>query len=233
MPWFQKYLNGGNFKMKPDGDPPGGGGDPKPDLAKQFAELAAQNKALAEKLEALEKKNGTPPKTDPKDDDLSEQARKREAEKNKNNTDAKKLEAAIKFNLGAPEWYKTNAELLPKTVEGILDLAKKETYESPIDRDSAIKAGIIKEFFSVQENVDLLTDAQKQALAEYEKLTNIVKQDRAQSFYDQVFEPTFETLKRVKKAGELSKGAPITSSAEEAYRKKLIEGSKRKYLGEK
>lgn len=242
MPWFFKYLNGGHFKMNKAGDPPaGGGGQTPPDPnAKPPAggapagdDWKAKFEAAQREIEALKNPKPAGGGAPPDPNDLSEKARKEREAKDKEKNYAKQLESAIRFTHAAPEWLKTNEALLPKTVQGIFDAANKETYESPIDKDSAIKLGIITEYFTLQENVDLLTPAQKQSLEDFQKLTKNVKLERAQGFYDQVFEPTFETAKKIKKASEVSKGTKTESSQEEAYKKKMISGSKKQYLGEK
>lgn len=232
-----KYLNGGHFKMAPaEVETPGGSGTPAAvppvgDSAKQLSELMSQNQALAKRLEALEASKGAKPELDPTD--LAEKARAERDRNTKTSSDEKALESAINFKVNSKEWLKTNEALLPKTIPTIFAEADKETFESAIVRDSAIKSGIVSEFFSLQSNVDLLTHSQRSALEDFLKLTKNVKQDKAQAMYDQIFEPTFEMLKRIKKAEQFAKGVPDSSSSEEAYKQKLISGSKKRYLGEK
>lgn len=191
---------------------------------------AAENAALKLKLADLEAKlKPTPPPAD--DPDLLKKAKDQKDADDRKISDAKALEAAIKFDLKAPEFIKTNASLLPKNAEDIFKAANKETYSSAIEKDAAIKSGLIQSFFEVQANLDLLTASQKNQLDEYLKLTKTGKQDKAQLVYDSIFEPTFEMLKRVKKAETLNKG--FGSGTDDLYKNKLMNGSKKHYLGEK
>jgi hypothetical protein len=193
--------------------------------------------ALEERLKKLEGNNssgaggGNGKGADGKD--LADKAREEREAADKQNLNQSKLESALKFNLGSSQWLKDNATLLPKTIQGIFDQAAKENYANAIEKDQAVKTGIISEFFSIQANVDLLTPGLKAALDDFNKLTKNVKQERAQSIYDSVFEPAFDKLKSVKKAEQLSRGVVDPTDAEAAYKAKLIGVSKKHYLGEK
>ncbi len=204
----------------------------KADKEKEFNDLKTSNADLMARLAKLE---GRKPDDDKKnDDDLNDKAKKERQAKDKRSADAKQIEAALKFSLGSKEWLKNNAALLPAEMGDIFAAAEKETYDSAVDKDAAIKSGVIKSFFSVQSNLDLLTASQKSAIEEFLKLTNNGRVEKAQVLYDQIFEPAFEMLKRVKKAEELGKsGLSTGTDAEDAYKKRLMDGSKKHYLGEK
>lgn len=197
------------------------------DKDKQIADLTAR-------LAALEAKNNPTPPPEPKKDDptLADKARQEREEKEKAQAAEKKLESALKFTLGSADFLKTNASLLPKTIEGIFSQAEKENYGSPIEKANAIKAGIVSEFFAVQSNLDLLTDSQKIALAEFKALTKNDKQERVQHVFDNIFEPTFESLKRIKKAEHLSKGLGDPNDTLAAYNNKMIAVSRKHHLRE-
>lgn len=128
---------------------------------------------------------------------------------------------------------KENASLLPAEVASIFEQANKEKYADAIEKDSTIKSNLIQSFFAVQANLDLLTGSQKAALDDFLKLTKTGKQDKAQSTYDMIFEPAFETLKRVKKAEALSKGFGQADSTQDDYKNRIMKGSMKHYLGEK
>jgi chemotaxis protein histidine kinase CheA len=207
---------------KKDGDGGGGGGENKPDLAAQFAELKKQNEDLQNKLKALEK----PPADDP---DLLKKARDQKEQDQQKANDLKATESALRFTMSAPDFLKTNASLLPKNAPDIFKQAEKETYNSAIDKDKAIKAGLIQSFFEVQSNVDLLTPGLKNQLEDYLKLTNTGKQDKAAQVYEAIFEPAFEMLKRVKKAEAVGKGYGSGSGADEDYKNKMMALSTKHY----
>lgn len=209
-----------------------GGGTPpaKPDPAAELEQLRKENAEL-------KKKAGAPapdPKPDPAPDpELRDKARLERERADKESARSKALESSIRFNLKSAEFLKTNASLLPQDAEDIFRQAEKENYSDAIEKDQAIKSGLVQSFFAVQTNVDLLTSGQKATLDDYLKLTKTEKQARAQSVYDMVFEPAFETLKRVKRAEALSKGYGGGSDSETAYKDRMMKLSKKHYLGEK
>ena len=233
MSWMQRMIMGGLILRAPEGDGGGGGGgggggtpDPKDqkiaDLEKQLSDLKAA------------KPNPTPnPNPKPDDDDLQRKAAREREEKDKRNADSKRLESALKFSMGSAEWLKTNGTLLPKNIEGIFSAAEKEKYDNAIDKDSAIKAGIIQEFFGVQANLDLLTSGPKSALEDFLKLTKNKKEETAQHIWETVFEPAFAQLKAVTKAQQLNTGHKNQSDGEKALADRMTKMSTKHYLGEK
>ncbi len=224
------------------GDDKGKGkGKNKPDHTKDMADLKAQNAALMERLDKLEKRKAKVRDDDVDDEendddegeDLKAKAKKSREASDKSKNDAKAIEAAVRFNMGAENWLKNNATILPKNIADIFAQAEKEKYDDPVQKDAAIKSGVIQAFFEVQSNLDLLTQGQKNLLDEYLKLTKTGKQEKARDVYDTIFEPSFEMLKRVKKAEALAKGHGSSTDSESAYMNKLISGSRKHYLGEK
>lgn len=195
-----------------------------------MAMKGAADKHAAEKAE-WEKKNTKP---DPKDEqDLADKARK---EREARETEQKKtaaLETALKFNLGSSEFMKANASLLPKSVESIFTQAEKENYGSAVEKAAAIKVGIISEFFALEENMAHLTGPQKFQVEEFKKLTKTDKQDRATQIWDNIFEPTFEMVKKIKRAQEMANGQKSQSDGEKALADRMMKLSKKHYLGVK
>ena len=244
MSWMERMILGGMILRAPEGDGGGGGGGGsgggsgggegdkgKGGEGDKVAALEAANKALEERLAKLEGKKKDPPADDP---DLIEKAKREAAIKAKGAEDTKRLEAAIKFNLGAKDWVKSNASLLPKDVDGIFVEAEKEKYDSAVEKDSAIKSALVQSFFSQQANMDLLTPSQKSAIEEFLKLTKNGKQEKAQQVYDSIFEPTFEMLKRLEKAKQLRMdGHANSTDADQAYKDKMMKLSRKHYTGEK
>lgn len=211
------------------GEGGGQGGQGTGDLSKALEAITAQNKALMERLEKLEGKG-----KGGDDPDLLKKAELEREEKDKKNADSKALESALKFNLGAPAWMKENASLLPKDFEGIFAAAEKENYESQIQKSQAIKSSLIQSFFKIQENLDLLTSTQKSTLEDWLKLTKNGREEKAQSLFDNIFEPTLNMLKGIKKAQALNKGGErVSDDVESAYKERLMKGSRKHYMGEK
>lgn len=218
----------------PDGDGGGGSGGGSgdgnaPDLK---AELEAA-KAKIRELEAKTSGKGGSGKDGDDDPDLNEKVRKEREAREAAGAREKKLEKSLRFTMGAQDFLKQNEALLPQEAADIFAQAEKEKFEDAVEKDEAIKSGLIQAFFRVQANVDLLTATQKEKLDGYLKLTKTGKQEQAQSIYDMVFEPAFENLKRQKKAEALSRGHGESSDVEDGYRKRLMAGSRKHYLGEK
>lgn len=230
-----KFLNGFYMLMdKDDGDGGGGGPEPKPiDDDDKGSKTVTLTQEQFDKL--IAKANGQKDDSKHNDDDgdLLAKSRRERENKGKTEADTKRIESAIKFDVQKDAWLKENKSLLPSDIEDLFATASKETYDSPIEKDSQIKAGIVQSFFNVQENADLLTASQKNKLAEYLKLTHNGKKEKAQEIYENLFEPTFETLKRVKRAEALQKGHNYDSSSDQAYKEKMMKLARKRYLGEK
>ncbi len=197
----------------------------KPDLAKEIEALKAKNAEYEAKIKEFSKKDEDP--------ELIDKARKQRESDDKKVADTKALERALTFNLKSQDFLKTNESLLPKDVADIFKSAEKENYSNAIEKDAAIKSGIVQSFFGIQANVDLLTPGLKSSLDDYLKLTKTGKQEKAQAIYDGVFEPAFEMLKRIKKAEALNKGFGNEGDEETAYKNKMMKLSRSHYLGEK
>jgi hypothetical protein len=193
-------------------------------LSKDLEAAKAKNLELEAKIAALTKKPD--PENDP---DLKEKARLQREADDKRANETKALEKALRFSMKSEEFLKINESLLPKDIKDIFKAAEKENYANEIEKDSAIKSGMIQSFFAIQANMDLLTPGLKTNLDEYLKLTKDGKQSKAQMTYDTIFEPAFEMLKRTKKAEALSKGYGSEGDAETLYKNKLIAGSKKHF----
>lgn len=188
-------------------------------------------------LEKAGKKKDDPPKEEDEEDDedLNDKAKKAKEQAGKDAQKTKELEGALKFNLGVSEFVKSHKDLLSTEVEDVIKQAEKETYDSAIEKASAVKAGIIKAFFSVQANVDDLSSSRKTRIEDYLKLTPKGRAEKAADVYE-IFEDAIETAKKVKKAQELGKasgGHSGGSKVENAYKEKLMNVSKKTHLGEK
>jgi hypothetical protein len=191
--------------------------------------LKIEHQKLLEKLKGLDAK----PQVPIEDPSLADKAKIERERLDKEKGSVKEIEDALKFSLQAPEWLKTNAPLLPKNIADIFTAADKETYRNTIEKSNAIKSGIIQEFFAIQTNLDLLTGSQKIALEEFKKLTKDVKETKAKELYDSLFEPTFEMMKKIERAKEISRGGVTPSDAESAYKQRMAEISQKQFLGAK
>lgn len=226
------FFGNSLLKMAPEDDKGGGGG--APDAAKELATLKESNAALLARLDALEKAGKPPAKVeDDGEDPLAKKARLEREQNDKKGTETQVLTKAIKFNHTTKDFVKTNASLLPKSIEGIIAVADKEIYANEIEKSSAIQLSIVSEFFAQQENLDLLTESQKITLEEFKKLTKNVRQERVQAIYDSIFEPTLESLRKIKKAEALQKGLATPNGTEDAYTKKLVEHSTKHHIRER
>lgn len=194
--------------------------------------VKAKDDELAKLKADLEKatKKPDPPADDPS---LGDKVRKEQEEKDKAAKREKSLEAAIGFTHASKDFIKANQGLLPKTIEGVFAAAEKEKYDSAIDKANAIKVEIVKEFFSIQSNLDLLTQSQKNEVEDFLKLTKNGKQDRIENMYAMIFEPTLETLRKVEKAKQVNLETKDQTDGEKAYVDRMMNMSKKHYMGEK
>lgn len=207
--------------------------DDKPDLSKEIEAMKTRNAELEAKIKELSAKPDDKKKDDKDDPELIDKAKKQRESDDLKASESKQLESALRFSLKSEDFLKINGPLLPKDVGDIFKQAESEKYKDAIQKDRAIKSGIVQSFFKVQANLDLLTPGLKTNLDEYLKLTKDGKEERAQHVYDNVFEPAFEMLKRMKKAEALSKGFGSEDDADTAYKNRMIALSKKHYLGEK
>jgi len=176
-----------------------------------------------------------------KDDPAPEPDLRKKVQKEKDDAEAEKskmktIENSLSFNVSIGQFVKDNADVLPEEISEILKRAEKEKYDTAGEKASAIKTAFIESFFSVQANVDALTPKQKSQLDDYLKLTKNGKDQKAESIYENIFEPALESLKRVKKVEELGKarsGIVSGSKVEDGYKNRLMEASRKKYLNEK
>lgn len=213
------------LEPNPDGGAGGGGGagGTTPPADDVNAKLAA---ALKE-IEDLKAGKPAPTQTDP---DLLERTRKAQEEAAKNSSNTKAIEAAIEFNFKAGDFLKQHSALLPEEVKTLFANADKETFNSPVEKASEIKSGIIQSFFKVQENHDLLTAGQKAALANYLSLTKTGKSEEAGKVYSTILEPTLEMAARLKKAEEVNRARNgYSDNNDDAYKQKLMSHSIKHY----
>lgn len=211
----------------------------------EISAMQAENAKLKTENEGFKK--ATPPKDPPKEDpkgdpkptddsDLLAKSKQKKDSEDELLAKTKQIESALSFNIKLKNFAEENKELLPSEFENILATAEKENYDSATKKANAIKSAVIQSFFSIQFNKEILTETQKKNLDDYLKLTKDSKEEKAGFIYENLFEPALETLKRVKKAEEVGKakgGLGTSTKAEDVYKAKLIEGSKKQYLGEK
>lgn len=196
-------------------------------LSKESAarkEKEEKEKAEKEKAEKEKKESG---------EDLLSKARKEKEEKEAAAKGDKTLESALQFNMSVAQFVKDNKDLLPDDFEKVLELANKETYDTPKQKANAIRSGLIQSFFSVQAHQDLLTENQKKNLADFMKLTKNGKEEQSHTVYENVFESAFQMLKQVKKAEDKAKVAKSEGTNSSSYKEKLMKGSQEKYFGKK
>lgn len=216
--------------LSPEGDGAGGGGNATPTIA----ELQAQLQALTKENEKLKAK---PTKTDPPGEgdqgDLGDKARKDKEAREAKGRETEEIQSAVKFNMGMPDFMKNNHGLIPESFAGIVEAANKEKYETEVHKAKAIRAALIKDFFSQQANLDRLTESQKKKIADFLAMTQPAREDQASSVFESVFEPTLETIRQIKKAEQVSranKGHANSSDASKAYAKRMMELSQKAHL---
>lgn len=205
-------------------------------LQDKLSALEAENKKLKETPPPAPKKEDPPPPKPEDDPDLKKKADRERAEKEARDAESKRMESAVEFNLGVKKLVEEAGSLLPETMKGILATAEKEKYGSHLERANAVRSGMILEFFSIAENVELLTAQQKEQLKAFQSLAKNVREERAETYYNNVFEPALEMNRRILKAKEVAKaemGYKYPSNTEDAFVKKMAKFSRQFYLGEK
>lgn len=215
-------------KLNPD---PAPNPPPAPNPTPDAKDIEIAN--LKKSIEEMKAKNNPNPDPAPNPDDLAEKARKERESIEAKAKEHGQVESALKFTMGSKDFVKENESYLPDSIKGIFEAAEKENYGSSIKKANAIKVGIITEFFNLQANLDLLTPGLKSALEDFKKLTKDGREEQAQRVYDMVFEPALDSMKRQKKAEQISKGHGTTTDVEQAYKERLMKGSRKHHLGEK
>lgn len=201
---------------------------------KSKEETAALKKSLEDFMEKSKAKPKEEEDKHKNEEDLLSKAKKEEEEKKKAAAGDKNLESALQFNLTVEDFVKNNKDILPEEFGKVLELSKKETYDSPKQKANAIRSGLIQSFFAVQAHIDMLTENQKKTLADFMKLTKNGKEETSHSVYENVFEPGFEMLKQIKKTEDRLKTKEREGvSNSNSYKEKLMKGSTEKYFGKK
>jgi hypothetical protein len=197
----------------------------KVDVNKAIADMQKTIADLQAKLEAK--------KQDDKSDPILSKIKQETDDKEKEAKKQKDTEAAVAFSLMGDLFQKENKDILPSETSKIFEAAKNEKYENKIQQSNAIKSALVQSFFRLQDNVDMLTDNQKEKLQDFLKLTKDAKEQDAAFIYSEIMEPTLLTLKRIKKAEQIAKinanGGEISDEMK-AYEKKLSENSEKHFF---
>ena len=204
----------------------------------EIAALKAENEKNKKELEDLKAKapkvEPPNPNQDDKEKDLFEKFKKQQILDNQKTSNNKSIENAVKFNYELDSFINDNKDILPSDIANIAAQSKKENYDSVNEKANAIKSGFVQSFFAVQANLDLLTATQKNAVEDFLKLSKIAKEDKASEIYENIFEPTIQTIKKVKKAEEVAKakfgGYGTATSSEKEHIEKLKAASKKAHL---
>ncbi len=194
------------------------------DAAPPAADATAMAKEISDLRAKLAGYEKPAPETKSVDSDLLDRARSDTKTTDQRKTELKRIESALKFDMSLGDFVKNNADLLPGEIAKAIEVAGKETYDSAVEKAGSVKSAMIQSFFSIQYNVDALTPSQKASLDDFMKLTKNGKEQRAEFIFENIFEPTFEMVKRIKKAEELGKSKPNFGAldADEAYKQKLL-----------
>lgn len=198
-------------------------------------EIARLKGELEKKGKTKEEDDKDKDKKKEDDKDLDKKAREEREANEKKAGELKQTESALKFNLSVENFAKDNKDYLPNHIGDILKQGEKVNYDSAIEKANALRFHIIKAFFEVQDNMNLLTASQKSQVEDYLKLTVTAQHAKSGSIFDSIFEPTLETLKKVKKAEQvgLSKsGSHTGTKTENDYKQKMIGVARKTHLGE-
>lgn len=164
-----------NILRAPEGaDGADGGADGKtPDLAAQVAELKAQ-------LAALQGKGKEPGK----EPTVLEKAQEEAAKAEQAAQAKERLQSAIKFNLGVSKFVEDHKESLTKLSAGIVKTVSEKQFADEEKKASVIQAGLLSDFFGLQENIDAAPEELKERILSYKALAQDEKEKQASNYWD-------------------------------------------------
>ena len=214
-----------NILRAPEGaDGADGGADGKtPDLAAQVAELKAQ-------LAALQGKGKEPGK----EPTVLEKAQEEAAKAQEAAQAKERLQSAIKFNLGVSKFVEDHKESLTKLSAGIVKTVSEKQFADEEKKASVIQAGLLSDFFGLQENIDAAPEELKERISAFKALAQDEKEKQAASYWDTLTLTVGrkEMLAKVEAAKRARQGGyEETNDLVKDYNAKVF-ARKSQYLGE-
>ena len=94
------------------------------------------------------------------------------------------IEQAAIFNAGIKDFVKTNEKLLPAESSKLIEIIGTKTYSNSIEKASEIKASLVKSFFALQPNIDILPPSFKSKIEDYLKLNSVETTKQASAAYE-------------------------------------------------
>jgi hypothetical protein len=189
------------------------------DEAKAAADNAAKLKA---ELEEYKKNN--PPKSKEDDPTILEAARKKEGEEADRKAKEKAISEAAKFSVSIRDIIAGGEEFFPKEIAGIMEVNAKKPYDSEIDKANDLRATIIESVFSVQKNLDLLSEVAREKINVFLSLSQKKREDKAHEHWEYVLTAldTYKRVSKLERAQKTRSGLASPSDAQEAYDKKIL-----------
>lgn len=191
----------------------------------QFDTMKAEKEKAEKELKDLRDKNN-PPAPQKKEDDPSvlEAIRKKEQEDREKSDKEKRILEGAKFIATFDKLIADGGEFFPKEVSVAVEVVNKRKYDDEISRADDLRASIIESVFSVQKNLDLLTELGKQKVNDFLALSQTAKQKNSEAIWEYVLN-ALDTYKRVEKQTRTEaarRGLATPSGATEAYEKKIF-----------
>lgn len=156
----------------------GGGADKNADLAAQVAALKDQ---VAKLTDAKKTPNDKPAADEPS---LIEKAQE-EARKNAQRAEERgRMQAAIKFNMGAQKFVDDNKDYLTKLSPSILQTVAGKDFSDEELKARATQAALMEDFFSLQENLDAAPEEVRPRIMAFKALASDEKEKQAARYWD-------------------------------------------------
>jgi hypothetical protein len=184
--------------------------------------------ALEAKIDALSKLLD---KGQGEDKDLKNKVEDDKAKKETDQARDREIENAALF-VNDKTFADDTAGLLGENTAAIFEKAKTENYGSTLERANDLRASLIEDAFSIQENLDQLTPSQRAKIESFNKSTRPKKQELAGSLFCEILEPFIQLQKAKAKAEEVRKaagGLGTKTSDEQEYEKKLVDHARKNY----
>ncbi|MDR0675554.1 MAG: hypothetical protein LBF97_00740 [Elusimicrobiota bacterium] len=198
-----------------------------------IAVLKSQMQDLQKKLDATNNQKQTEQNinTNKSDDDVIKKVQAEELRKIEEQKKTDRLQRTIKFNLSIDNFVETNKEFLPELTPKILQEIKNKNYSNEEELKKQIQKNLLVSFFSIQENIDVLSENKKPKILEYKALAEDEKEKQSDIYWE-LLEDVVDKRQAIRKAEEVKKangGYINTDSDKKKYDDKVF-GLKNHYI---
>lgn len=153
--------------------------------ANKDADLAAQVAALQARLDKLTDAKKTPnDKPTADEQSLIEKAQEQARQAAQRAEERGRMQAAIKFNMGAQKFVDENKDYLTKLSPNILQTVAAKNFSDEELKARATQAALLEDFFSLQENLDAAPEEVRPRILAFKALASDEKEKQAAAYWD-------------------------------------------------